>query len=177
MGNNKVLLVCLIVVAVVLWVYLVLGLNENQNSSATIELDAVARQLDVQTKSITKSVSTIETTSSTAKIPFTEFIKNDGSYKCTVSQHIENTNMNGTIYIDKSNLYGEYSAMPGNKKDVSVIARDGSLFLWKSDTEGVKTKVATDEFVRKIGDYNCEPWTADSSLFEIPKNITFTETN
>lgn len=122
------------------------------------------------------------------KMAFSEFIKQDGSYKCTVSQDVGGANTMGTTYVSNGMVRGEYNvSSQGMNMNTFFILRDGYSYTWNSVmTGGIKMRVAqtgTDigssasgsysSNTDQIGDYNCESWTADSSKFAIPTNITF----
>ena len=73
----------------------------------------------------------------------------------------------------------------------SMITRDGYTYAWTDKSLGKGTKVKMVESAEEstttpsamtwageqVGDYTCEEWTADDSVFVLPKNITFTATS
>jgi hypothetical protein len=127
------------------------------------------------------------------KMAFSEFIKQGGSYKCSVNQSVGGVETNGTTYISGGMIRGEYrSAAEGMNVDSTLVVRDGYTYTWTSMMPGVGFKSNIVETTgaesttagmsgtyswnaEQIGDYSCESWDADSSLFEIPKDITFRE--
>ncbi len=125
------------------------------------------------------------------KMAFSQFIKEGGTYKCIVHQSVSGTDTTGTTYLHQGMIRGEYSTSIQNMNiDATVIVRDGYAHSWTSiaPTMGFKSKVVTDEATGslgttgtysyntdQIGDYDCQPWTADVSLFELPTGITFKE--
>lgn len=127
------------------------------------------------------------------KMAFTEFIKQGGSYKCSVNQNIQNMEMKGTVYISGALVRGDYSMqMEGMDMNSYMVVRDGYTYTWSSmmPTMGYKAKVietlpTTDPTTGasgsyswnadQIGDYDCAPWTKDDSVFAIPKEIDFKE--
>ena len=129
------------------------------------------------------------------KMAFSEFLKQGGAHKCTVNQYIGDIETKGTTYISGDMIRGEYSMnMQGMDMTSTFIVRDGYTYSWSSmmPNMGFKSKVVasqstTDTSVEahgtyswnaeQIGDYNCEVWASDASLFVIPKGISFTETN
>lgn len=153
------------------------------------------------TASTTEATSTASTTTSTAstttkkpegkKIAFSEFIKKGGSYKCVVTQTVATMTTNGVVYLDNGKVKAEFAvSVAGQSLSTSMIIRDGYSYTWTSNspTKGFKTKIATggqgDSSTgpkgtitwdgSQIGDYSCEEWTAEASMFEIPKTVTFT---
>ncbi len=128
------------------------------------------------------------------KIPFTQFIKQGGSYKCTVSQVVENIESKGTVYVAGELLRGEFTTAVQNMSIKSTfIAKDGYMYTWTSaaPSMGFKAKVmkpnvgSTDTKTsgsyswnsELVGDYTCEPWALDETKFELPSTVTFTAVN
>ena len=137
---------------------------------------------------------TTETKPAGKKMAFTEFIKQGGSYKCTVTQTIANMTTNGTVYIHDKMLRGEFSTtVAGQGVDATMIARDGYTYSWTSmmPTKGYKAKITNTEGATgsasagssgtytwngdQIGDYSCEVWVTDDTKFELPKSVTFSD--
>lgn len=131
-------------------------------------------------------------TESGKKIAFAEFIKQGGAYKCTVNQSVAGTDTVGTTYIHNGLIRGEYSTKTaGMNIATSLIVRDGFTYTWTSmaPTMGFKAKVVDNAVVntgaamsasyswnaQQIGDYNCESWAADDSMFTVPASVTFKE--
>jgi hypothetical protein len=125
------------------------------------------------------------------KKAFSEFLKEGGTYKCTVHQYVNDTDTTGTAYIHDGMIRGEYAtSVQGRSIEATVIVRDGYAHSWTSmaPTMGFRSKVETDPETGatgttgtysyntdQIGDYDCQPWTADSSKFELPAGVTFRE--
>lgn len=126
------------------------------------------------------------------KIPFSEFIKNGDSYKCTVHQLVGGTDTVGTTYINKGMVKGEYNTkVQGLSITSNVIVRDGYTYSWSSmtPTTGFKAKVVADTKTNtqtgmsgsysynaeQIGDYSCESWTANPTIFDLPAGVIFKE--
>lgn len=137
------------------------------------------------------STSTASTTPAGKKMAFSEFIKQGGSYKCTVTQTVATMTTNGTVYIDGSKIKADFAvSVAGQSINTTMIVRDGYTYTWTSNapTKGFKTKVATggqgDSSTgakgtitwdgSQIGDYSCDPWVAQASMFELPTTVTFT---
>lgn len=128
------------------------------------------------------------------KVSFTEFLNKGGSYKCAVTQTISTMVSNGTVYIHDALVRAEFATtMAGQSISTTMVARDGYTYTWTnmSKGKGYKTKIAangseTSDASGKpsstyswngsqIGEYSCESWKADDSLFELPKDIVFSE--
>lgn len=139
----------------------------------------------------TTTASTTKEVSSGKKIAFTEFMKKTGSYKCTVTQTVATMTTNGTVYLDSGKVKADFAvSVAGQSINTSMIVRDGYSYTWTSNspTKGFKTKIATNTTGNsssspkgtytwdgsQIGEYSCDAWVAEASMFEIPKTVTFT---
>ena len=128
------------------------------------------------------------------KKAFTEFMKEGGSYKCTVNQYVENMETKGVVYLDDGMIRGEYtSRVQGLDIGTNVIVRDGYTYSWSSmtPTVGFKAKATQDGTsnygtdgktsgtysfnAEQIGDYDCQTWSADSAMFALPAGVSFQE--
>ncbi len=126
------------------------------------------------------------------KMAFESFIKQGGSYVCTVHQNVEGTESEGTVYISGGNIRGEFnSTVQGMAMSTSLIVKDGYSYTWTSMMPSMGFKAPVDQGAggdtsagtsgsyswnaQQIGDYNCEVWPADASKFALPSGVTFTE--
>ncbi len=128
------------------------------------------------------------------KIPFSELLKQGGSYQCTVDQYVGDMTSKGTVFIDKDRIRGEFSTtVQGMNVDTSMIVRDNFTYTWSSLMAGKGFKAKVVEVVggdaavntgtsgtysfnaSQIGDYDCKEWSVDESKFVLPTNVTFTE--
>ncbi len=124
------------------------------------------------------------------KMAFSEFIKQGGSYECTVNQNVSGTDTKGTTFISGGNIRGEYNTKTqGMSIDTNFIVKDGYSYTWTSmmPNIGFKTKVVASADANinaptsgqysfnaeQIGDYECKAWNADESKFAIPSTIKF----
>lgn len=123
------------------------------------------------------------------KMAFADFLKQGGSYKCTVNQSVNNIEASGVTYLNDGMIRGEYSTtVQGRNIDGTMIVRDGYTYSWTSmlPGQGFKAKVvestgdgsagtsgAYSFNAEQVGDYDCQPWTPDSSKFVVPTSITF----
>ncbi|HEV7702226.1 MAG TPA: hypothetical protein VGO63_02165 [Candidatus Paceibacterota bacterium] len=137
------------------------------------------------------TVSTEENTSDTSNIPaqsgkkiaFSEFVKQGGSYKCDVKQAMSDFENSGVVYMSGGKIRGDFSTIAeGRPIDSSFVVKDGYTYMWSSalPTMGFKVKVNADatasgeyNWQEGVGDYNCEPWTADEATFTLPASVTF----
>lgn len=162
------------------------------------EVAVVSPSQGTQTTDQNQAAQATTTASSTAptgkKIPFTEFMKQGGSYKCTVTQNVANMTSEGTVYIHNTMIRGEFTTtVAGQGVSASMIARDGYTYSWTSmmPTKGYKAKIVNSEGApgsanagtsgtytwdgTQIGDYSCEAWVADDTKFDLPKSIVFSD--
>lgn len=146
-------------------------------------------ETEVTASSTASTTNTVKADSK--KIPFTEFLKQGGSYKCTVTQTVATMTTNGTVYIHDKNVEANFMiSIAGQNISTNMIVRDGYTYTWTSAEKGIghKTKMVTTTSGgagaptgtytwngSQVGDYSCEEWVADDSLFTLPKDVTFTE--
>lgn len=126
------------------------------------------------------------------KMAFSEFIKQGGAYKCTINQSVAGVDTVGTTYINGGLIRGEYKTQTqGINVTSSLVVRDGYTYTWTSmaPTMGFKAKVAETAGANtgaamsasyswnaeQIGDYSCEAWSAEASMFVVPSSVTFRE--
>lgn len=138
----------------------------------------------------------VATTTETATVPtakkmaFSVFMKQGGSYRCTVSQLVQDIESNGTVYIADGLFYGDFvTTVKGMTMQSSSLVRDGYVYTWTSMSplSGFKMKIpdaSADPVVQAsssapsfsfdtFGDYTCESWSKDMSKFDIPAKITY----
>lgn len=139
----------------------------------------------------TTTASTTKDVPAGKKIAFSEFMKQGGAYKCTVTQTVATMTTNGTVYLDSGKVKADFAvSVAGQSINTSMIVRDGYSYTWTSNTptKGFKTKIAASTTGgssaspkgtytwdgSQIGDYSCESWITDASMFEVPSTVTFT---
>lgn len=127
------------------------------------------------------------------KVPFSEFAKNNkGAYVCTVNQSIGGTDTSGTVHVNNGDISGQFAInAAGQSITMYVVSKDGYAYTWSSmmPTIGWKSKVDASTSASgavagsyswnndTIGDYDCQPETANASLFTIPATVNFTAVN
>jgi hypothetical protein len=174
---------------------LVVAVGVYYGVSSSVKNDVAPQVVTEDVPTSQESVVATTTASTTTqtdskKIAFTEFLKKGGSYKCTVTQTVANMTSNGTVYIDNANVKGSFStSIAGQTIDTNMIAKDGFTYTWTSMSKGVgyKAKIVKEGGDAdasssatytwngsQIGEYNCEPWTVDKTMFELPTSVTFT---
>lgn len=124
------------------------------------------------------------------KMAFAQFVKQGGSYQCTVHQAVSDFDTEGTVFISKGNIRGEFKTIAeGKNVTSSILVRDGFMYAWSSmmPKSGMKMVVKADAQnngasgsgtyswnAEQIGEYDCTPWAPDESTFAVPTAITFT---
>lgn len=126
------------------------------------------------------------------KMSFGSFLKQGGSYVCTVNQSVEGIDSKGTVYVNGTNVRGTYNTtVAGMKVDSEFISTGGYTYTWSSMMQGKGFKAKASDTVggdsstgtsgqysfnaEQIGDYDCQPWSADASKFALPSGVVFTE--
>jgi predicted DNA binding CopG/RHH family protein len=119
-----------------------------------------------------------------------DFLTMTNNQQCTFADAEAETS--GTIYVANGNLRGDFVSSTDNSQgtdevEAHVIARGQEVYLWMEGVaEGYKSSlesisdVSADLPINDIVnpdsdiDYECSPWTADESKFELP-NIEFND--
>jgi hypothetical protein len=142
----------------------------------------------------TQSNSEATTSASGKKMAFDAFLKQGGSYTCTIAQHVGGMTNTGTLYINNKNIRGDFSAaVAGKNITSSFVQKDGFMYVWNSMTPGTGFKMAivaeqntsrapgtvsleSSGFdASNVGDYDCKAWTPVAAQFALPSSVTFTE--
>lgn len=127
------------------------------------------------------------------KMSFDSFLRQGGAYVCTVNQSVQGMNSQGTVYVDGSNVRGEFnSSIQGMSVKSEFLVKDGYSYSWSNMMANKGFKIAVNDGgsasntgtsgsysfnAEQIGDYNCEPWSVDNSKFALPSGVIFTEVN
>jgi hypothetical protein len=128
----------MLVVIVIVGGYLVLKPNKPSEVEVASKSEKTEEQVQVKN-------------TNTKKIAFSEFVKQGGSYKCTVNQHVGGTDTKGTTYISNGMLKGEYATEVNDAKISSTfVVRDGYTYSWSSmmPSIGFKSKVIAQEGIK-----------------------------
>jgi hypothetical protein len=103
---------------------------------------------------------------------------------CTFKNDAESGEVYGTVYVSGEQMRGDFQTkLTGDDKMESHLIRtDGMMYMW-SGNQGTRFKEAAspaDDSNQSIDldndvDYDCKRWSVDSSKFEVPGGITFTD--
>lgn len=178
--NNKIIASILGVVLVLGGVYFLMGRGsdnmETPNSIAVGEPNPNVPQTETSNK----------------KMSFGAFLKQGGSYVCTVTQNMNGTESKGTVYVDGENLRGTFTtSVSGINMSSEFLSTGGYMYSWSSQMPGKgfkfpmnketvgNTSVNTSSQYSwnsdMVGDYDCDAWSGDKSKFSVPSGISFTE--
>jgi hypothetical protein len=117
---------------------------------------------------------------------FASLMARGGSYECTMSIAVQNSESEGTIYISGDQISGHFTSRSnGASYTGRMIVTGGYSYSW-SDVlpQGFKSKTTvTAQGGTQVGgfdvntntQYDCKPWVADANKFVVPTNITFME--
>lgn len=121
-----------------------------------------------------------------------DLIKRGGNFKCTWDSTVNNAALKGTAYISGNKYAAESNVSTAQMTIKANMIGDGvKMYIWTEipnmptigtvmsydqinaakPTTAAETQQANNLLQRY--NYNCEPWTPDSSKFIIPSNITF----
>ena len=125
------------------------------------------------------------------KMAFDVFVKQGGSYVCTVHQSVNNVDSVGTVYVSNGQMRGDFDvSTQGTKMTSSMIMKDGFMYSWSSSAPTMGFKMAINNETaaastggtdvsaygyNQFGDYDCDAWSGDSSKFNLPASVKFTE--
>lgn len=132
----------------------------------------------------------VESTNPNAKkMSFDAFLKQGGSYECTVVQNVSGVTSTGVVYVDGANVRGDFnSKVSGMSVDTTFLVKDGYSYTWSSALAGKGFKVKIENpggaggtatsgsysfDASRIGEYDCKSWTVDASKFALPTAVTF----
>ncbi len=125
------------------------------------------------------------------KMSFDAFMKQGGSYVCTVNQLVQGIESKGTVYINNGDIRGDFNtSVSGMNIDTFFIVKDNFTYTWSSMMQGKGFKAPVNAGAggdantgtsgqysfnaEQIGDYNCEAWKVDQSKFALPSGVNFT---
>lgn len=148
-----------------------------------------------------QSVKNQVTNMATGKRSLTDFFSMTGSQQCTFSDKTNTSS--GTLFVADGKMRGDFQSSNSGKTTQTHMINDGTyIYYWTDGAKtGYKMSLATvKEQAAKItmapqnnsageektsssgpvnmnqqADYSCQAWSADSSKFVIPQDVTFTD--
>ncbi|MFA5776072.1 MAG: hypothetical protein WC988_00745 [Patescibacteria group bacterium] len=137
-----------------------------------------------------------ENTTSSVNGNVFDLIKLGKILKCTYSMDAEGVSISGISYVSGKNMRGDFeNTDPTGSKMQSHMISDGAwVYTWTSASpQGFKMNVSDaesktptadtgssangqnlDNFKNNL-DFKCNPWVEDTSLFQVPSDIKFTD--
>lgn len=107
---------------------------------------------------------------------------------CTFERSDDNGGFSGTAYVSGNKLRGDFTMHLEGTGDIDshLIKADDTTYVWMGNTGSkfsdtaidADTKPQTDTNSVNLDDevkYSCSPWRKDTSKFEIPEDVTFTD--
>ncbi len=136
-----------------------------------------------------EATTTTETSAQSGKFTgsIAELVGRGGSWKCSVDSTTAEAVSSGVTYVSGGKVRADFTtSVPSYGSVETHLISDGvDVYTWSSMMpQGIKTKMtaqgsgsgstsgqgmSTDTQYS----YDCQPWTADASLFVVPANITF----
>lgn len=111
-----------------------------------------------------------------------------GSQKCAVSSKNENAESSGNVYVTNGMMRGDFTSMAAGQTMAShMIVKSNTSYVWTdgmaqgfmmtfgdapTSNEGTPEQAVD---VNQEYSYDCDDWTPDQSIFELPANVTFTD--
>ncbi|OGD63755.1 hypothetical protein A2160_03715 [Candidatus Beckwithbacteria bacterium RBG_13_42_9] len=113
------------------------------------------------------------------------------SVKCTYTSKMDSTSSNGTVYVANGKMRGDFqSTSPEITASGHIIVDSQYSYFWSDQSnQGIKMAVGGETVpspttqnnqaldLNQPVTYSCSDWTADSSLFTLPKDVTFSTFN
>jgi hypothetical protein len=166
------------IAAILVLLLLLLGaggyLMLNKNSTNNLKTASKETPVPTETGQTTKSL--------------LDLIKMGQNLRCSFQSQVENGTTEGTVYVSGQNVRGDFNITTKSKTmQTSMIKVGDTNYIWGSGLPtGIKMTVSLDKLSenkqasqyvdpnQKVN-YNCSPWSVDSSLFIPPSNIKFTD--
>lgn len=109
--------------------------------------------------------------------------------ECAFQNSADSSASEGKVYLAKGMMRGDFTSTSGGQTFTShMITKDGSVYSWVDNMDtGFKTSIDADAQAQTDNDqkqavdinqelnYNCKPWSTNTSTFELPANITFND--
>jgi hypothetical protein len=122
----------------------------------------------------------------------TDLAKRGGDYECTFVQTNDMSDSTGTVFISGKKMRGDFKttvkAVSGMNVESHMISDGEFMYNWSSmlptgfkiaiteSTNATSTPSGSQNFdYNQKLDYKCKAWMADSTKFELPASIKFTE--
>ncbi len=111
--------------------------------------------------------------------------------ECTFQSSTDSSRSEGKVYLSNGMMRGDFTAVSSGQTFTShMITKDGTVYTWidnmntgfkasvdasaQADTDNSKNQNVD---INAEHDFNCNAWSANSNMFVLPVNITFTDIN
>lgn len=187
MKNKKLILIVLSVLILLLLVFVVWKLTNKKTTQD---------ELPSQQQSQNSQKPDEEDTNSSVSGNVFDLIKLGKTIKCTYSMDGQGVLISGISYISGKNMRGDFenTDQTGNKILSHMISDGEWVYTWtsaspqgfKMNISDAESKTSTpsvsnptngqnlDAFKNNV-DFKCNPWVEDTSLFQVPSDIKFTD--
>lgn len=108
--------------------------------------------------------------------------------RCTVPQKNFTADADSIMYVNGKNLRNDatVTAKDGTKNVASMLIKDNTMYIWGSVLPGQGIKFPLDDFskeenkgklpdISQKNELNCLPWIVDTTVFELPSNVVFSD--
>lgn len=123
-------------------------------------------------------------TPTNSQMTLKELLAGDASQQCTFIDNTNDTATQGMIYVSGGKVRGDFSTtQQGKTVSVHMVADGAAMHTW---ADGMKDGVTVSMMAAKPAgapqqgydpdkkiDYHCTPWTADTTKFDLPKDVNF----
>lgn len=125
------------------------------------------------------------------KASIKSLLASGSSRKCTYSVDQDGYKSEGTIYVANNKMRGDFTAQIDGKETMSHMINDSATsYMWTDGVaQGMKFAVSEEDIksaqdsAAKTGavdlnqnyDFSCDSWVVDTSKFELPSNVQFSE--
>jgi hypothetical protein len=181
---NKTIIISLLGIIIVAGAIFVFVTRQPSNTNIPVDISEVVPMNDQSSET---SLATAPTATPVGKkMAFGDFVKQGGSYKCTVSEYLtpqRTESVTGTIHLSNRLVRGDFSFdYQGTNMKTSFIVRDGFVYTWiPGETTGYKGQAQEQAPAQgmsswtpdMIGDYDCQPSVVRAEMFTTPANVTF----
>lgn len=114
-----------------------------------------------------------------------ELLAMEGSQKCTVSSKTDTSESSGEVFVSGGMMRGNFTSIAANQTMEShMIVKSNTSYIWTdtmpqgfmmkleetTSTEGTDPQVVD---VNQKYTYDCDDWTTDEKVFELPSEINF----
>ena len=118
-----------------------------------------------------------------------DLISSGKTQKCSFSYNAgSGSSTNGIVYVTANKMRGDISTTTSGKESKFMMIRDGDItYIWGGDLKtGIKMKLSDADLktntqanqyfnTTQKTNYDCSSWSADSSVFNIPTDVKFTD--